>query len=162
MKTYELSYIVSPEITSEEAQAKAKELESAILAKEGTVLKQSAPVAKTLSYPVGKRASGFFGILEFQIEAEKLPELQEMLSKDGKIVRHMLIIKQAANFKKERRVRTKPELKIEIQSEKPIEIEIEKKEKPAEEEPSSAKASEAKPKVELKDIEEELDQILGK
>ena len=30
MKTYELTYIVSPEITSEEADAKAKEIEFVI------------------------------------------------------------------------------------------------------------------------------------
>jgi ribosomal protein S6 len=72
MKTYELSYIVSPEMTSEEAEAKAKEIESAIQSREGVILKQSNPVAKTLAYPIAKRASGFFGILEFQLEARKI------------------------------------------------------------------------------------------
>jgi ribosomal protein S6 len=41
MKTYELTYIISPEMTSEEAIAKGKEIESAITGGEGTILKQS-------------------------------------------------------------------------------------------------------------------------
>ena len=99
MKTYELTYIISPEITSEEAEAKAKEIESAIQSKEGIILKQLNPVAKTLSYPIKKRASGFFGVLEFQLEPEKLLELKEIIEKDEKIVRHMVIIKEAAESK---------------------------------------------------------------
>lgn len=152
MKTYELSYIVSPELTSEEAADKARELELAITSREGLVLKQSNPVAKTLSYPIAKRASGFFGVIEFQIESEKLLELKEIIAKDGKIVRHMLIIKEAAQFKKERRTRTKAEAKVEVRAEPIAVIEDEK----------PAPKAEIKEKVELKDIEEELDQILGK
>ena len=75
MKTYELSYIISPEITSAEAETKSKEIETAIQGKEGIILKQINPIAKTFAFPVGKRASGFFGVLEFQIEGRVLGEI---------------------------------------------------------------------------------------
>jgi ribosomal protein S6 len=152
MKTYELTYIVSPEITSEEAESKAKELEFLISSKEGTILKQSNPIARTLSYPIKKHASGFFGVLEFQVEPEGLLELKETLLKDGKIVRHMVIIKEAAMMRKERRTRTKPSPIFDI--EKKIENKTEEKEEKPEKKPE-------KEKVELKDIEHELDEILG-
>lgn len=149
MKTYELTYIVSPEITSEEAEAKAKEVESAIQSREGVILKQSNPVAKTLSYPIKKRASGFFGVLEFQLEPEKLIEIKEMLEKDGKIVRHMVIIKLPQKPRKERRSKPAPAFEIE----KKIEME------PAIKEEKQVKVQ--KEKVELKDIEQKLDELLG-
>lgn len=161
MKTYELTYIVSPEITSEEAEAKGKEIESAIGVREGTIVRQSNPIARTLAYPIKKRASGFVGFLEFQLEPEKLVELKEILAKDGKIVRHMVIIKEAAEMKKERRTRTKPVPAFEIEK---------KTEKVEEKEPSFAKASEdkekpvkaaTKEKVELKDIEQSLEELLN-
>ena len=157
MKTYELSYIVSPEITSEEAQAKAKEIESAISAREGVLLRQSDPIAKTLAYPISKRASGFFGVLEFQLEPEKVVEIEEIVAKDGKIVRHMLIIRKPQRPRKERRARVKPALEIEQK----IEIESVKKEKSAAGKGHTASATKEKEKVELKDIEHELDEILG-
>jgi len=157
MKTYELTYIVSPDITSEEAEAKGKEIELAISSREGTILKQSNPAAKTFSYPIDKKASGFMGILEFQIEPERLLEVKEIVAKDGKIVRHMVIIKQAAEFKKERRTRdaahTKPTADIEIEYKKEAE--------PVTEEETTPAKETAKEKVELKDIEEKLEELLG-
>jgi len=174
MKTYELTYIVSPEMSSEEAEAKGKEIESAITSREGAILKQSNPVAKTFSHPVGKKASGFLGVLEFNLDPEKVVELQEILKKDDKVVRHMLIIKEAAEFKKERRtrglLRTKPVTTIGQKTVDPQSSpRSEQKEEPAsvldgfadvKEKPAS-KIKEIKEKVELKDIEQELDEILG-
>ena len=155
MKTYELSYIVSPEVTGEEATAKGKEIESAIQSREGVILKQLNPVAKTLAFPIAKRASGFLGVLEFQIEAEKLLEIKEIVAKDGKIVRHMVIIKEPLKIKKIRRSKTASlqeaavEEKTEAEPAKEENI-VETKSAPVEKE-----------KVELKDIEEQLDEILG-
>jgi len=146
MKTYELTYIISPGITQEEAESKNKEIGDLITNKEGLVLKQINPSAKTLSYPIKRQASGFMGVLEFQLEPEKLVELKSVLSKDRKIIRHVVIIKEASQFKKERRTRA-PKIETKIKKE----------------EPSFVKASEAKEKekVELKDIEQTLDEILG-
>jgi len=154
MKTYELSYIVSPEVTGEEAETKAKEIESAIQSKEGVILKQSNPVAKTLAFPIGRRASGFLGVLEFQLEPERLIELQETIRKDGKIVRHMVIIKEIAKPQKIRRARI---ITPEVVVGQKIETENDVKEESA-----PAKSSGAtKEKVELKDIEEKLEELLG-
>jgi len=156
MKTYELSYIVSPEITSEEAEAKGKEIESLVQNREGTIARQVNPTAKTFAYPIKSRASGFLGFLEFNLEPEKLVEVDAIISKDGKIVRHMVIIKEAAELKKDRRTRGEVRVKpiAEITEEK-----IEKKEEVETEKPTKTK--EPKAKVELKDIEQSLDEILS-
>jgi ribosomal protein S6 len=143
MKTYELTYIITPEITLEEAEGEAKKTESLIQQKEGVIIKQTSPVAKTLAYAIKKQRSGFLGNLEFQIEPERLEEIKEVLSKDGKIIRSMLTIKKLLKQKKERRTKpisiSKTELETEVKNEKGEER-----------------------KVELRDIEEKLDEILGK
>jgi len=160
MTTYELTYIVSPDITSEEAEARAKEVESAIVSREGTVLKQSNPIAKTLSYPIENRASGFFGVLEFQLEPEKLLELKGIIEKNGKIVRHMLIIKKPQKIRKERRTKAKP-----VSAEQPVSTAEKKLEEAIEtieqQEEGTTTKIKTKEKVELKDIEHELDELLG-
>ena len=154
MKTYELTYIISPEITSEEAITEAKNIESFVQAQEGVILRQNNPTARTLSYPIKKQASGFMGVLEFQIEPEKLSELKEKIDKDEKIVRHMVIIKKPVKERKTRKTRVKAE---------PI-AGIEMQDSMAKEELSPIKTLETKTKkkVELKDIEKKLDEILGK
>lgn len=166
MQKYELTYIMSPDMTSEEAQNRAKEIEDAIQKNEGTIIKQSPPIARTLSYQIKKHASGFFGVIEFQMEQEKLQEIQTMVRKDAKITRHMLLAKPPVRIKKQRRskkeavesgvlpsIEAKPSLLEKLGFGK-------KEETP---EPAVEKVAEKveKAKVELKDIEEQLDEILG-
>ncbi len=159
MKTYELTYIVSPDISSEEATNRGKEIESAIIEREGVVIKQSAPIAKALSYQIAKRASGYMGVIEFQLEPEKLIEIKDLICKNKEIIRHMLIIKEAVELKRQRRMRdsiktpAEPSFTISHKKEKNSDSEIEKT--------PDVKISEIKGKVELKDIEHELDELLG-
>jgi len=166
MKAYELVYIVSPELSSEEVETKSKEIEAAITSREGIIAKQTSPAAKTLSYPIKKFASGFMGFIEFQIDEAKLLEVKAILEKDSKIVRHMITIKKAAEFKKARRIRTKVSPVEEITKETSPEESSEKtpevaKEEEEEKKSEKIKKSKEKGKVELKDIEHELDEILG-
>ncbi|MCX6721562.1 MAG: 30S ribosomal protein S6 [Candidatus Staskawiczbacteria bacterium] len=142
MQTYELTYIISPEVSSVEAELTAKEIEALIQSSEGAVLRQEKPTIKTLAHPVKKHISGFVSSIEFQIEAEKLSELQNKMQKDGKIVRHLVIIKKPVRIKKQRRQRVLAPIIEEIKQE-PKKIIGEKQ------------------KVELKDIEQKLDEILG-
>ena len=169
MKTYELSYIISSESTSEEASAKENEIISAIQSREGVILKQLNPVAKTLAFPVGKRASGFFGVLEFKMEAEKLLELKEVIQKDKKIVRHMLLTKEPVRIRKARRVKpgtvveAEPKLEsvFETKTEVKPEVEAVKEVEKVEEEKPVKEKEKDKDKVDLKDIDQQLDEILG-
>ena len=149
MKAYELTYIITPEIGPKEAEEKAREIESYVQGNEGVILKQTNPIARTLAYPIKKSASGFIGVLEFEMEPEKLSELQGSLSKDEKIIRQMATIKRPLRI--EKKLRTK------IKSQKPFEIE-----KPAKEVTETDNAKNiTKEKVELKDIEKKLDELLG-
>jgi ribosomal protein S6 len=154
MKTYEFTYIISPEITFEEAESKGKKLESAIQEREGIILKQINPIAKTLAFPISKRASGFFGVIEFQLEPEKLLELKDIVTKDKEIVRQMIVIKERVKPKKERGTK-KQKTPIEQDTEAPITQEK------LEEKHEKIKTDDLKAKVELKDIEQQLDELLG-
>lgn len=184
MKTYELTYIIAPDITIEEAEAKSKEIENAIQSKEGVILKSDKPVAKTLSYQIKKFGSGFFAILEFQSEPEVMVQIKSDIEKDGKILRHLILVKNPARKLKERRQRIKPALVVEniakeVQkdAEKVVEFVKEKIEKILEEKPASVKdsgearpekktttrkkAEKSKEKAEMEDIDKKLDEILS-
>ena len=152
MKAYELTYIISPEITSEEANTLAKEIESFIQNKGAVVLGNSQPVAKTLSYPIKSHASGFMISLEFHAESEIIEEIKEKINKNEKIVRHIIAIKKPLKIRKERRAKqpVSPILKKEDA--------IERKEL---QESDTHKTSIEKEKIELKDIEQKLNEILG-
>ena len=189
MKNYELTYIISPNMTAEEAQAKAKELESKIQAKEGVILKSQKPVAKTLSYQIKKFGSGFFGILEFQIEPEALLDIKNLIEKDNQFIRHIILVINPAKKQKERRQRIKPvSIALAIAEEvkedagkianfikevivKPVEEKIESMTEQKPVSPTSgeekkatvkkARSEKNKEKVEIEDIDKKLDEILS-
>ena len=147
MKTYELNYIISPELKIEEAEGLTSEI-SAFLQKEGgIVIKAEGPNPKTLGYQIKKQGTGFQVSLEFNFEPEKINTLEEKIRKDLRILRYLLLVKEPPRKEKNKR-RGKTE-------EKPSAVKIEEKS-------SSTKVFESKPekKVELKDIEEKLEEIL--
>ena len=150
MKPYELTYIISSEITAGEAEAEVKNIESFVKDKEGIILKLEKISPITLAYPIKKQSSGFFGVLEFQLEPEHLGELKEKIQKNDKIIRHMIIINNPAKIQKERRIKRKP-LVTSIFSASAEKTKEEAKEK-------DKKISK---KVELKEIEKELEEILS-
>ncbi len=142
MKQYELTYLISPELKTEEIGGLTSEI-SVFLQKEGgSVIKAGNPNPKTLSYQIKKQGTAFQVSLEFYSTPEGLKTFEEKIKKDSRILRYLIIIKKPP--KKER-------------EERKIKTDIIKEEKP-----SFAKASEGKveKKVELKDIEEKLEEIL--
>jgi small subunit ribosomal protein S6 len=158
MKTYELTYIVSPNITIEEAEAKSKEIESFVSENNGVIAKSEKPVAKTLSYRIKKMSSGFFVFLDFQIEPEKIAELKTEIEKDPYIIRHIITTKHIS--KKIAKVRKgKKFIASEITQEQQLKTD---KKEPSIMEKLVEKIRKPKPeKVELNDIDKQLDEILS-
>ncbi len=133
MKNYELTYLISSELTEEQA----KDLQGKIVAsikEEGGVLVDEAPILRRkLAYPVKKQLQAYLATVNFQLLPEKLIDLEKRLKAENQILRYLMLIKRPV---RERKIsRTIIESKIE----KP------KKEK----------------KVELKEIEKKLEEILA-
>ncbi len=147
MKPYELTYIISSEITSQDAENIKKEIEAFVQEKGGVILKSEKTVPQVLAYPIKKQSSGYFATLEFQIEEKEIKGLKEKLEKDAKILRHFVIVKKPVKERKERRIR-KPSATTEHKQSSFAEV-LESKEK--------IKSV----KVELDDIEKKLDEILS-
>jgi len=146
--TYELTYIISTEITNEEAQAFSKEIGSFVEQKEGKILNLSAVSAKTLSYPIKKTGSGYYASLEFQAEPGVIKEIRDRVEKDPKVLRSFIIIKKPAKIKKNRRPKPVEQAQVQIQPQAPVEP------KPEEQAVKSEK-------IELEEIDKKLDEILG-
>jgi small subunit ribosomal protein S6 len=146
MKFYELTYLISPELSEEELKSLREKI-SSLIQKEGGVLNEiNFPNKKSLFFPIKKQKEAFFADLNFYLEAEKLGNLEKELKSEKKILRYLILTKkipsaaQSRHFlrrggilagKKVSEVKTKPSKKL------------------------------AEPKVELKDIEKKLEEILG-
>ena len=152
MKTYELTYIISSQITQSEADESVKEVESFIQNKGGVVLRSEKPRAQTLSYPIKKQGSGYFSTLDFQIPEgdesndNKIKEINDSIDKNNKFLRHLILIKRPFKELKGRRTR-KPGFAMQRDFSKASPF-IENKEKAAE-------------KLNPEDLDKKLDEILN-
>ena len=147
MKPYELTYIISSQIPSEQATSVSKEVESFIQSKEGVVLKSEKTGAQSLAYPIKKQSSGYFLTLTFQMLENNIKELKEKLEKDSNILRHFIIIKKPVKELKKRRTKKPSTI---FQSQNTEKSSIFKHEDKRESE-----------KIDLEKIDKKLDEILS-
>ena len=151
MQTYELTYIISSQINSAEADSVKNEAESVIQSKEGVILKSEKMGAQPLSYPVKKQGSGYFNVTVFQVEENHLKEIKSNLDKNSKILRSVIVVKKPVKQMKERRTR------------KPLGMtEFEIKRKPSIMEKIMGNSSKNQEKVDTADLDKKLDELLNK
>lgn len=146
MKNYELAVLISPDITKEQLNEIQEKIISLVQKEEGIFLSVPllSPVKKILGYSIKKQNSAHFIVFNFYIDAGKIENLKKGLKEETQILRHLLTFKKTTKkIPKLRRI--KP-----FFSPTALPTLI----------PEPDKAMKTK-KVELKEIEKKLEEILG-
>jgi small subunit ribosomal protein S6 len=132
MRDYELTYLIAPELSEEEAKSLQDKVVSLMRELEGVSAGEGLPLRRRLAYPIKKKNEAYLGFVSFQMSAEKLLEFEKKLKLEDQILRFLISIK------------AKP-AKVRVILRKPL---------------LSAMPTEKEKKVELKEIEEKLEEIL--
>ena len=117
MKRYELTFILSPEISEQEFQKISEEINNFIISKGGEIEEIKKPTRRRLGYLVKKRAEGLLCVLDFLLEQGKIEELELMLKQKQGVLRHMIIRrekKKPASIRKRIEKTAKPRQKADI------------------------------------------------
>lgn len=138
MQLYQLDYLVSPQASEQEAQSIGEKIKSLIEKENGSIIKTEPLIKQMLAYKIKKFNEAFLAGLIFNLETEKLKELEKELRSEKNILRHLMFKKKLVKAKAKRRKIIKPSKEVKILKDKP------------------------KKKVELKEIEKKLEEILGK
>ena len=149
MKSYELTYIISSQLSPEEAEGVKNEIASFIQQKEGVIVRSEKIGAQPLSYQIKKQGSGYFNIETFQVEEPRIKEIKDSLDKNPKILRSFIVIKKPQKEMKERRTRRPLANK-----------EFEVKTKPFIMDPAASK-DQKEVAVDSADLEKKLDEMLS-
>lgn len=143
MKLYELTYLASPLLSEEEIKSLLSKISGFISETGGKMEKSHEPLRKKLAYPIKKQTEAFLISLDFRLFPDKLKELEKALKSEKEIIRYIIL--------------NKKEVKEKPASRKPF---IPPSPEVATEEPAKEK-KEAKPqKVELKEIDKKIEEIL--
>ena len=133
MKIYELTYLISSDLSEEEAGHLYGEIISLIQEEGGISVKEESPFKKKLAYAVKKQFQAYLSTVSFQLMPEKLSALEKKIKTKDKILRYLLLTKPPVKKMKFARISKKARI-----------------EKPTKEK-----------KVELKEIEKKLEEILN-
>ncbi|MCX6760582.1 MAG: 30S ribosomal protein S6 [Candidatus Nealsonbacteria bacterium] len=141
MKPYEIAYLISSELSEEEVRTFQGKITSFVKEEEGILDEARMPLRKRLAYPIEKQNRAYLAFFTFQLNPDSLVNLEKKLKAENQILRYLILIKKPLKPIKERvrKLKTQPE---------PVDFEENKA------------YIEKEKKVELKEIEKKLEEIL--
>ncbi len=117
MNNYELMVIFTPVLSEEEYKAAQKKYTDLVLENGGEVLHTNPWGLKSLAYPIAKKTTGLYWVLEYNAPSDFNEKLKIQLLRDDNVMRHMYTVldKYAVEYNAKRRsgVSSAPE-KLEV------------------------------------------------
>ncbi|MBU1864723.1 MAG: 30S ribosomal protein S6, partial [Candidatus Omnitrophica bacterium] len=149
---YEMLFIIPNKYTDNEAVEIASKIKTIVSENGGEITHEANWGKKKLAYPIDRNHHGYYNLIEFDAEREKLAKIDRLLRMMSEVLRHQIVRKKLKTIK-------------EIEEEKKIAEKIAAKSMEkieAEEKEEKAKKQDEKPekKVDLEDLDEKLDKIL--
>jgi len=89
-KNYELMVIFTPVLSTEEFNAATKSLKKFVTDHEGQVVGEDAWGLKSLAYPIAKKTTGLYYIMEFQSDPSLNARFTIHMNRDESIMRFMI------------------------------------------------------------------------
>lgn len=90
-KRYELTVLFSPELSSQELDKIAKNLESLVSKYEGKFVKQEDWGKRELAYPIKKQNEAYFKYYEVEVPGKAIKELDKELKHTEQIWRYLFV-----------------------------------------------------------------------
>jgi small subunit ribosomal protein S6 len=91
LRTYEALYIIRPDLTDEETQAVALEVEGLITSNGGVIVRPEVWGKKRLAYEVKHFNEGVYVLLRFQAEAEFPKILEQYFRISDQVIRNLVV-----------------------------------------------------------------------
>ncbi|MEO8413870.1 MAG: 30S ribosomal protein S6 [Ginsengibacter sp.] len=89
MQNYELMVIFTPVLSEEEYKAAQKKFTSFLTENEGQAVHENAWGLKSLAYPIQKKTTGLYWVLEYRAPSDFNEKLNVQLLRDESVIRHM-------------------------------------------------------------------------
>ncbi|HCX27986.1 MAG TPA: 30S ribosomal protein S6 [Candidatus Portnoybacteria bacterium] len=124
---YELIYLLSPLMERKDIDAAAAKVRSFIIKDLGGQVKTADVWDKRkLGYPIKKQIFGYHAVVEFNLESDKIDELQKNLKSNSDILRFMIITRKLLKeqpLRQRRPAKPKPMVTPEIHKGEKVKIE---------------------------------------
>ena len=139
MKLYELTYLMPLDLPENEVKSLQEKINSFIADGQGALDRIEDITKKRLGEPIENQTAAQMGSLNFYMGPEKLADLEKKLKSENQIIRHMILHRKPRKAEAPRRIRRVTPAMAEV----------------------GTKTTEKPKKVEIKEIEKKLEEILG-
>lgn len=89
MKNYELMVIFTPVLSEDEFKSIQKKYEGLVKDNEGSVVGTNPWGLKSLAYPIAKKTTGIYWVMEYSAPSSFNEKLKIQLLRDENVMRHM-------------------------------------------------------------------------
>ncbi len=155
---YELLYILPGNLTEEEAQPASQAIHQLIKDQGASIVKEDFWGKRKLAYEIDKFRQGYYDLVEFDLETDKLPALDQILRLHESVLRYQIvhrIVKTPEQLAAEKQLQERLAAKRQAQKEKET-VEA----MATEAEPAPAKPAEPVADVNAPELEQKLEEIL--
>ena len=89
MNSYETVFILTPVLSEEQAKEAVQKFESEVGSLGGKVKHSESWGLRKLAYPIQKKSTGFYFLIEFQGEGDVVQKLEVELKRDERVMRFL-------------------------------------------------------------------------
>ncbi len=97
MKSYEIAYLLNPDLSAEDAVLFAGKITQAIEKSGGSATYVEEPKKRRLAYFIKKQGAAYFGFTKFNLDESALRALQRAVSEERNILRSLVVEALKAN-----------------------------------------------------------------
>ena len=105
MNNYETVFILTPVLSDVQMKEAVEKFKAVLLAEKAEIINEENWGLKKLAYPIQKKSTGFYQLLEFKAEAPTIEKLEVNFRRDEKVLRFLTFRndKYAAEYAEKRR-----------------------------------------------------------
>ena len=128
MQHYETVFILNPVLSESLIEETVKKYQQYIISNEGEIVDFENWGLKKLAYPINKKKSGFYHLIEFRSEGNLVSNLEIQFRRDEKVLRYLTVKldKYALAWSEKRRKKRQENIKTKSEDQKESENRVEK------------------------------------
>ncbi len=94
MREYELVYIFDPALSEDQVNEKLERYHQHITDGGGEITAVDHWGRRQLAYPIRKKTSGYYVVVQFTAPTDGLPEMERTLKLDEELVRYLIVLSE--------------------------------------------------------------------
>jgi small subunit ribosomal protein S6 len=111
LKQYETVFIMTPVLSDEQMKETVDKYQKFLISKNAEIVYEDNWGLRKLAYPIQKKSTGFYHLIEFKAEPELIRDFEVMFKRDERILRFLTIVldKHSLAYNEKKRNKAKTE-----------------------------------------------------